>query len=636
MPSSRKVRVSPVTVASNHDPLNYFAGEINGEIFSHLSARDVAECMLVNKDWRNRVAHLSVQPWKTLNLVYDVTRTISEQPPPFSENIEIVNFLDYDTGIVDALESIVSWNCRNIKRLSFYECEITDQVLFIEALEKIASQLRVLVFEEHQSDIDLLSILDACPQLQSLHFQPEIIGDYQRMELGVDKQEHEASRRHTIFENLTCLSIDSVVGIPAIRNILKRCPNLRCVRLGNTDIESLEDPDIQEINMNNETTDLEMIIEHCPGIEYIECNRMDNSGKDGNAIPVSFPNISWWQDYMEHDKALPSRGLRVLKFFGVSVGYDDEYDFGQVFRLIKQSQNTLEVLYLAQCENLEGLHTLHMPKLRELACKNDIYSEKPDQLNEFIEHCPSLEKLEIDATAIGLLSPDLAGILARLNSLKTLSFQMPYKNYFYNMDVLDGPMVNACTLLQSMGAIDTHVEHMSFGTQCNGFPLFEAILHATATIRSLRSLQLHNYELLPEDTDDYVSRLCSDDSDSDLFVSTISKTGLSSFIKAIQNSNIERIWFSKVSLSNRAFQHLGDMRSLQELRITNCNPITKAGLRLLLDRKPFNGAFKSLVVDGSQQRWTNKKECFKLLSRRPYGFIKHTKEKDHLHMEFVR
>ena len=83
---------------------------------------------------------------------------------------------------------------------------------------------------------------------------------------------------------------------------------------------------------------------------------------------------------------LPSRGLRVLKFFGVSVGFEDEYDFGQVYRILERSQETLEILCLAQCDNLANINRLHMQNLRELACKNDIFSENPDQLVEFIEH----------------------------------------------------------------------------------------------------------------------------------------------------------------------------------------------------------------------------------------------------------
>ena len=116
----RKLRASPSNVLK-YDPLTYFAGEINGEIFSHLSAQDLDECMLVNKDWRQRAPHLSPQPWRTLHLMCDVAKTISYQLPPFYDSIEAINFMDYDHRIIDVLKVNVTWNCQNIKKLCKFE-----------------------------------------------------------------------------------------------------------------------------------------------------------------------------------------------------------------------------------------------------------------------------------------------------------------------------------------------------------------------------------------------------------------------------------------------------------------------------------------------------------------------------------
>ncbi|KAI8150363.1 hypothetical protein BJV82DRAFT_586911 [Fennellomyces sp. T-0311] len=422
-----------------------------------------------------------------------------------------------------------------------------------------------------------------------------------------------------IFESLTCLSLDTVTNKSVVRDLLQRSPNLRCVRLANSmgNHYNIVDP-----VLSLEAADISMIVDTCPDVEYIECNRTEDTKNDEDTFVVLLEDVSWWKTYVSRSLSLlpPSPGLRVLKFFGVHGNEASErYDFDNVIKVLRHSQGSLETLHLAKCK-LQGLDSLHMQKLEKLVCKTDICQDIT-QLATFIKQSPQLNRFELNVAIQGLDNDTLIKTLAKHPSLKTLVFHMRRTDSRSRSSTLD--LTNVCRLLRALGSHnDCHVENIAFGGLLTQFGLTNGLLDAAVSIPSLRGIRLHGERsyggmMVPMVYDDFIpwdgdegwdsdGHHCmdeddDDDSDTDNYQENGPiKDGLKRFLRTIKGHHIIRLELLDIGLSKTTFTLLGEMVFLKELTIANCGLIPTTYVQKLLPGRSYNGPLSKLTIVQSE------------------------------------
>ncbi|KAI9265110.1 hypothetical protein BDA99DRAFT_579744 [Phascolomyces articulosus] len=623
------------------DPLQHLASEILELIFSQLDTTDVYQCMLVSHQWNTHVPSLSALVWKTLSL-HPRKSSIGQSSIPFNQYVQIVEITrceGMDT-VCDYLFALVRWKCNNIHTLALTKSNIDDYSVFLEALKQtIASKLRNVFVEDCQSNLPILDILAICPLLESVYYsldqQPITTsnGDEQMAFFHYEDiyYNEPSPGRYLLpdqtFEKLKCLSIDWPMHKSKVRSILERCPNLRCVRLANYQMNfniqlNSTDPRRNAIP-SDESCDLDMFTRFCPAIEYIECNNVEAG------YSYQIRDSFWWKNYAEINDCQQSSfvtakntmtshhqrpGLRFLKFFGFVVLRNETYVFDDLFNLLEQNQTTLEVLHLETCHLDERSSLLSMPKLRHLICRNYISSLREGffstniRLGNFISHCKALERIEFNLSIIELIDdPDLPRAIAFLPSLKTLVFEMPRK-----MDGFE-PRINnegVLSILYGLGepGILCKLEKLIFGkmddnnifTVPRGYVLTSDILYVVSRISSLRSIHLHH--------DDYYN----------YYTTTNSQQGptedaLAQFMRNTSN-HLERVSISNRNITPFIYQEMGKMTALQELQLCKyaIPSITPENMDLLLGGGVHHG-IKQQLGKGLQHENKNKTSSFKRL-----------------------
>ncbi|KAI9488506.1 hypothetical protein BDB00DRAFT_877388 [Zychaea mexicana] len=568
------------TPIDRSDPLKQLNSDVLEQVFSQFTQSDIIECMLVCRLWREQALTLSFKPWQDLQLNGKKERRLPRRPPPFSNYIRTVLFDCYTNTMWDnyrfyrQLRTVIeSWGCQNISTLVFTRCHSGVEQHFINLLKKLTNSLRVLIFDEQPSNLPFLAILAACPNLRTLHFQLQFEYHYSMYvedPISAPLLAKEEKKNTTItFDNLTCMSLDYVLNTNQINNILRRCPNLRCVRYGSNTI------------CRWQFTDLSSIIKHCPRVEYIECNRLDKGDDriDDNLNGTFYTEqSSKWKQYKDKDnswflrRALSGKhdGLRVFKYVGTKSRLDD---FGDIVNVLKYSQDSLETLQLANCQ-LEALlskgsrNNIQMRNLRKLVIGNDICTST-SELCAFISHCTMLTHIQLDATLEVLTAPAFVRVLKRLPALTTLGFRLPYES-FWSQQIRQDRITTS--LLQALGSHFSgnnddsccSIANLTFGTATQGFPISNAILDAISSFGVLRSIELHN-------NGEYLSESQSLDKFTDMLLK--------------KNTLLQRMWLRNFALSIYAFVYLGRLVTLQELRLTQCSTIYQKALEMLIKHK---------------------------------------------------
>ncbi|KAG2216669.1 hypothetical protein INT45_006203 [Circinella minor] len=517
-----------------------------------------------------------------------------------------------------------------------------DKLDFISILKTLGDTLRVLSMIGEGSSLSFFSILQACPDLHTLHYDvapkntlfDTVIGD----DPSSSFSDNEESDQQVQFRNMTCLSLNFIIPSVLVNKILKRCSNLRCVRLGNVDpYPHWYWLDANVLTTTKKNTDLTSIVRLCPHVEYIECNRRDWFRNDDNFINV-YTEMSWWKEYGDKHPSLfsPERHsqffqeplpLRVLKFFGVE---DQDYSFSDVAYLLKKSQSSLQSLHLEQCELIGLLNGLSMSQLREFHCRSSICSSV-QELIAFIGRCPMLERFALDVNHNILHDSHhsmlLTNTFAHLPFLTTLDFRL----FCYgDTDVINGGIAISTyisRLLHHLGSQEIcYIENLTFGAEYCGIPISNSIINAAASISSIRNIQIYrNY-----DDDIELENAFSEQNEENQNIHDdthghcplFTPGGIVHFLTKLQrNTRIEVLHFQCIkNLPTEAFKILGQIVTLRELHIFDCSPICKTRIRYLLEQDISQQNFKKLVIGGAEQEWYNKPNCIDYLLKDKFRF----------------
>ncbi|KAI7861006.1 hypothetical protein BDC45DRAFT_529613 [Circinella umbellata] len=643
------------------DPLVHLCQDVLIIIFTYLETQDVLNCSYVNHVWYNRIPTLSTTPWEELYLSDEYHPIeISEKPSPRSQYIKSICATSYSDIMLQNCINMakITWKCQNIRRLTLYVSSVNDKLDFINILKTLGDTLRVLIMVGEGSPLSFFSILQACPDLHTLHYDvapkntlfDTVIGDDPSSSFSDNEELNQ--HQQVQFRNMTCLSLDFIIPSILVNKILKRCPNLRCVRVGNVNpYPHWYWLDENVLSTNKKNTDLTSILQLCPHVEYIEYNRRDSFINDDDFMNL-FTEMSWWKEYGDKHPSLfsaenhpqffqESSPLRVLKFFGVE---DQDYSFSDVAYLLKRSQNSLQILHLEQCELMGLLEELSMTQLREFHCRSSICSSD-EELISFIGRCSMLERFALDVNHDILQSSQLSMLLidtfAHLPFLTTLDFRL----FCYNdTDVFNSSIAistHISRILHHLGS-QKHcsIEKLTFGTDSCTIPISNSMINAAASISSLRNIQIYrNYEddiemesAISEQNEENPN-IHHDDTHGHCPLFT--PEGIVNFLtKLQQNTRIEVIHFQDTkNLLDEAFKVLGQIRTLRELYLFDCSCISKTSIRYLLEQGISQQNFKKLVIGGADQKWDDKPSCMHYLLKPEFRFRQVVYEDDHYIMD---
>ncbi|KAI8138869.1 hypothetical protein BJV82DRAFT_673216 [Fennellomyces sp. T-0311] len=593
------------------DPLDQLSLETQATILSYLDRPDLLECTRVSRSWQKRVVDLGQIRWRCRIQPYQGVRrfihgTVTDETflliPYYASHIESLHFRHYNDieKICVYLRAMRDKGCTKIRQLTFSDCHIGNPEMFIDSLRGcVADNLHSFAITSTKTTLTPLSILTVCPQLRVLFYQ---VGPFGATEMN--NEESSVLPNDVQFKQLVCLSIHGAIHESRLREILKRSPNLRFVRLCAATLKkNYRDYDYDDHTYSSATwpgvPELHAIRDHCQKIEHIELNRTQYFGKINMDSSREYDEMPWWKKYTEMDQAeSPFSGLRLFKFIESENTDGDLYKTdimtSEIFKVLQNNQQSLEALHLGNMSlrvgrgatyqgydsiELEGcdIQDLSFPNLRELAFVGDIYLIE-GELCQLLPKFPGLESLEISIAVEGILDRNLPNAIASLKALKSLSFKMPK---WYDMESDGGYMpnefgnesVNISRVLLALSASnDCRLEDLCLGGQVcgdlasvNGLVLTDEILDAVAKIPSLRKVQLHHDCLFQPDLP-----LTEQEERADLSSMEITVYGLKNFAKAIKKRQIEELWLGGIEdIPRLIFGSFGSVPSLRELHVTS-------------------------------------------------------------------
>ena len=291
-------------------------------------------------------------------------------------------------------------------------CETTDHNTFIHLLQQLGSlRLTQLTIKDHGSNISLESILQACPQLTHLVYQPTIDAwkNYNILNVepntfaSIAKQGQESSsttstsgttkKYNANFGSLIYLHIDTVMDVDRrhLKSILQKSPNLRYFLGTEAGKFRLQTDDIYVTLSDSSWVKSDHLFKWCPKLTYFIGN---GSYEDPNGELIERRIIRSTSDH-EYDDMNEIREQEGIYHLAVS-GDDDPNK--NIPIILEKHQKTLQYLsiaaydyYYEQSDWSSLFLSLCMPQLTTLICDN--IEINPTALFTMISQCPTIGTL---------------------------------------------------------------------------------------------------------------------------------------------------------------------------------------------------------------------------------------------------
>ncbi|KAI9248251.1 hypothetical protein BDA99DRAFT_525215 [Phascolomyces articulosus] len=602
------------------DPVRHLPFDILCQIFSYLSQTDCLRTMGVSKLWIERVPAFSVDSWKTIQL------SMSHQD---LENLRLHQFFgshvkrvilchfSNQVSLLNMMRVLQVHDCSHIQELGFDACTVTDHEHFLKSLLLLATNVLRINFLHHSQNLPMASVMAACPKLRYFSFKTDPYNepaDMYACDPFFDLSSHLSPVQDTTFDNLWYLCLSATLHKEKrLAPILVHCPNLRCLRVGCFEQKSssasplssssshMIDPDtqmlvgppqflhsndetIQRQNdglclRNSTTTDLKLVIDLCPKLQYLEFNtnrdndeewirkyaRIHSINSSSITSTTSVESVQKQQKKeikMDNEKSKGSiatathGGLKLLQIYQV-------LDYGplEIIPVIKEHQHTLDTLNISVLftrvfldhHDWSSIASVRSSTLRCLMVI-DIQCHA-DALASLIQNCSNLEEITLMRTADNI-DPIVVSAIGGLKRLKRLGL-------CYLDNVV--PNMNGGILY------DVLQKHISIGTleMLLLNVVDDEILNLVGKVESLEYIQLINSDarFLGEDEDDMGLDL--DDHGDDV----VSEQAKIQFAQDLHDngSRLETINLSRFELSAHFMDILAGLKHLTLADFSNCH-----------------------------------------------------------------
>ncbi|KAI9243370.1 hypothetical protein BDA99DRAFT_544492 [Phascolomyces articulosus] len=334
-----------------------------------------------------------------------------------------------DSALFWLLSVLKEKECDYIETISFNLCNIFDIHGFLIHLKDLNTHLIKLSFTKHRTNLPFIGIMGVCPSLAHIVFNPYPDNVLNGDEPIVSQQICEDET--TKFHHMLSLSIDSSISYERrLAILLRRCPNLRILRINN---------DVSDWH-HQKMIHLDDIFKQCPKLEYVECNntqsfytRYSQPSDEiaDNIIKKYYPSITTRtmstattgarnnQQHQEDEEG----GLRELIFYEPS----NTHNVTSILNQISNHKDTLQLLELGLKRDnpiwWDDIACIRAPALRVLRLDKIYCSE--EAIASFLSHCPSLKELLLHTRPV---TEAYAQPLCALGSLKKLrTFTINYR-----------------------------------------------------------------------------------------------------------------------------------------------------------------------------------------------------------------
>ncbi|KAI8137909.1 hypothetical protein BJV82DRAFT_660962, partial [Fennellomyces sp. T-0311] len=376
------------------------------------SNEDCLEFVKVCRSWRSAVPGYTTMIWRRAHFSGCTwARTDIHMARFLGHHVREVSLEDFakdKVTIVQALEMLTRAECFHIEKLVFRQCGFAMDHRLLSYIRRLGkSKLIELAFIQHMANLPFNKTITACPQLRRFFYSVDMEQSIDYSDICAREpviQDGSEIDEDAVLVNMACLSIDVPISYSArLRSILKKCPNLRVLRAGDTDINC----DLVSGTIINITD----IFRWCPYLDYLECN---------NLCRHPLHKQAWWTadhrrlDYEQYG------GLRDFVYYE---GFQQEESF-DALRLITRNQKSLQSLTIGRNDFSHALQwnplgKLKFPQLQSLKL-HEAYIKEQD-LAALIAHCPSLEEVYLDTYPLVEFYLSVFDALQALSHLRELT-----------------------------------------------------------------------------------------------------------------------------------------------------------------------------------------------------------------------
>ncbi|KAG2218175.1 hypothetical protein INT45_006227 [Circinella minor] len=381
-----------------------------------------------------------------------------------------------------------------------------------------------------------------------------------------------------MFRNMLSLSIDSSISYNRrLAAILKRCPNLRILRINNDVIDW----------RNREGINMDSIFQLCPNVEYVECNntqsyyRRNTQPSNKIADEIIFKHYSPFGRTTRNNS---NHGLRDLFFYEPL----DSHTMNALLRQINNHNNTLQLLELGLKRDSpiswDGIASIYTPNLRILRLDKIYCSE--EAIAVLLSHCPALEELLLHTRPVFEAYGRPFYALRSLEKLKKLTVNYRYgvksdddNGLIHHDNVIRGTrgvhqepsfLVPMREYLDSVNHTSSNAALEEFHVRANNWINLnnDQFLYSVSGLPKLRCLTLVNHTNI------------------DAKSPFITVQGVQEFVQRLhQNTKIEELSLAGIEkLGSKAINNLADLKYLKKLILFGCEHYTGGDLIQLVER----------------------------------------------------
>ena len=480
-----------------------------------------------------------------------------------------------------------------MSKLGFNLSKIYDMHGFLIHLKALSTNLVKLSFTKHRINIPFIATMSVCPSLSHLIFTPYPDNILSGDEPTISPANHRIpttidNDNGVLFHNMLSLSIDSSISYNRrLAPIIKRCPNLRILRINNDVIDW----------RNREGINMDDIFQLCPNVEYVECNNTQSYYRRNTQPSNKIADDIITKHYASsrttsannnnnnnNNNNDSNRGLCDLIFYEPL----DLRTMNALLRQINNHKNTLQLLELGlkrdNPTSWDGIADIYAPNLRVLRLDKIYCSE--EAIAVLILHCPALEELLLHTRPVVEAYARPFYALCSLTKLKTLTVNYRYgvksdneNGLIHHDNVVRGTrevhqepnlLIPIREYLDSISNTPSNNALEELHIRANNWINLnnDQLLHSISTLPKLRCLTLVNHTNI------------------DAKSPFITIQGVQEFVQRLhQHTMIEELSLAGIEkLSSEAVNLLADLKYLKKLVLFGCEHYTGGDLIQLVQR----------------------------------------------------
>ncbi|KAI8141056.1 hypothetical protein BJV82DRAFT_620656 [Fennellomyces sp. T-0311] len=375
-----------------------FPAEITLEIVSYLDQFDCVELMCVCHNWHNIIPTLALRVWNHVYVSrtsWNKTNSCMIRCLSYVQHLTIEN-RDSVPILSKFRKSAISW-----LEIKSHDPSLTTDLQLVSSIKPLAATLTELDITDHPSNLSLVDLLEALPNLTHLTF----LFDAKRFKqlpptLGYTKEDD----KQLICSKLVYLHLDNAYNFELeMAPLFRRCPQLVSLLLS-TQFERVPDRTFEF------SIDLCRATKLCPLLRYI----MLNQGK--YAVQEDHARGDFWKQ-MSKEGSVDKDGQGIREF----IFYGDEFNFNKVLPTLLDQRHTLEYVSLSSVDENPWtlLADIHFERLRTL---NMWYAKVEEQAwNRFLTtNGKHLERLDLSLVTNPKHLPPIVKAINSMENLKQL------------------------------------------------------------------------------------------------------------------------------------------------------------------------------------------------------------------------